>query len=702
MTNLAKWIWLPDERYPENQTCEISFMRDTGCASFCVAQFLRIYRFKKEISRVCLNTGGDTAFKLFLNGNYIENGPVCAGGDWIDIGKLPYYYTQRYEVAQSGNQLQFEALVQLGATACCDYSCGHGGFYLEGTVIFTDGSREHIGTDESWLCRLDRRYTSPLAYDESVLQDEFLNAVPDTTERSLRESEIPPLSTRIIKPCAENTVKVMPGESKVTQFYFKLVYAAYPIIETDGATKISVSWYEKPEQVDDANTYQLIFSGKSRFEALRFKSVGGVKIQIENTDNRPITVTFSARESYFPIEEQGSFSCSDEGLNRVYELCRHTLRICRQSIHLDSVTHQEMLACTGDYLIETKMTEFTYGDMRLSRLDVKRTADFLIANNGVLFHTTYSLLWVEMLYTVFEFTADIALLRYCVPALKLLFERFLEYTGENGLVERAPNYMFIDWLDIEGYTLHHPPKCLGQTALCMFYYNALKTAEKIYVELDMNFDADILRRRAESLKKSINDLLYDSNRGLYFDGLPTDNQVAQNNWLPANQNRKHFSRHSNVLAALYGVCNNAPELLVRALDASDLPDMQPYFMHYALSAIGKCGMFKEYGLPILERFKELEKECNRGLKEGWIAPAGYLFDYSHAWGGTPAYQLPLNFLGFRMIKPGFKEISLSPQLFGFESAEISMPSPYGMLRCKLHQGQPTVIDIPQKIKYKLC
>ena len=103
MINSAKWIWLPDERYPENQTCEISFMRDTGCASFCVAQFLRSYQFKKEISKVRLNTGGDTAFKLFLNGQHIENGPVCAGGDWIDIGKLPYYYTQRYEVAQSGN-----------------------------------------------------------------------------------------------------------------------------------------------------------------------------------------------------------------------------------------------------------------------------------------------------------------------------------------------------------------------------------------------------------------------------------------------------------------------------------------------------------------------------------------------------------------------------------------------------------------------
>lgn len=702
MKSSAKWIWLPAERYPENQTCELSFTRDTGSKSFCVAQFRRDYAFEKEISKVLLNTGGDTAFKLFLNGRHIENGPVCAGGDWIDIGKLPFYYTQRYEVAGSGKELRFEAFVQLGATACCDYSCGHGGFYLDGCVVFADGSKEFIGTDEGWLCRLDRRYTSPLVYDETVLRDEFSNAVPDMTERRLKEAEIPPLSTRLVKPEAGNTVTVMPHETETVRFDFKVVYAAYPIIETDGAARVSVLWYERPEQTNAANTFELVLSGRSCFEALRFKSVGGVKIRVENTDDRPITVAFSARESFYPIEEQGSFHCSDEGLDRVYELCRHTLRICRQSIHLDSVTHQEMLACTGDYLIETKMTALTFGDMRLSRLDVKRTADFLAANNGVMFHTTYSLLWVEMLYTVFEFTADTELLRYCLPALKLLFERFSEYTGENWLVERAPNYMFIDWLDIEGYSLHHQPKYLGQTAMCAFYYNALKTAVKIYDELDMGADAALLRQRAESLKKAMNSLLYDFEKGLYFDGLPTEDQTAPNDWLPENRNRKHFSRHANVLVSLYGICDDAPELLSRALDAADLADMQPYFMHYALSAIGKCGMFEKYGLPILERYKALEKECNRGLKEGWIAPADYPFDYSHAWGGTPAYQLPLNFLGLKMLKAGFKEISLSPRLFGLESAEISVPTPFGMLRCKLRRGQPAVIDVPSGIKFELC
>lgn len=569
---------------------------------------------------------------------------------------------------------------------------------MEADVRFKDGTAKKIGTDESWLCRLDSRYVSQLVYDDTVLQDDFVNAVCDCTARNLKAAEIPLLSNERITP-SDNTLCVLPGEIKTESFNFDSIYAAYISVETDGAAKISATWYERPEQINENDTYRLTFSGETRFETMRLKSVGGVRLTVENTSDKPVNINFSIVESHFPVTEQGNFTCSDDGLNRLYDLCRRTLKACRQTIHLDSITHQEMLACTGDYLVETKMTEFTFGDMRLARFDVKRTADWLVANNGVFFHTTYSLLWVEMLCEVYTFTGDDSLLEYCCPAMNILFERFAEYTGENGLVEKAPNYMFVDWIEVENFTLHHPPKYLGQSALCMFYYGALTTAVKIYSILGDNKMADILSHRAKALKKAVNTLLYDHDRGLYFDGMPTDNEIPSNDWLPENENRRHYSRHTNVLAALYDVCENPAELLSRALDAPDFPDMQPYFMHYTLSAIGKCGLFQKYGFPILERFKELEKECSLGLKEGWIAPADYSFDYSHGWGGTPAYQLPLNLLGFKMIKPGFKEISLSPQLFGLEFAEISMPTPYGPIHCNLRKGQSPVIIVPSEIKY---
>lgn len=695
---MGQWIWLPSDKYSQ-QECITSPHAGKSNDAFCIAEFRRKYSFDKGIDFLRLKTGGDTAFRLILNGEIIENGPVCVGGDFLCVGVAPYFYTQDYTVKVGGNELDFESFVQLGPSAICDFSCGHGGFFLVCEVHFTDGSISTVGTDESWLCRLDRRRPSPLVFDGSSASDEFVFAELDTTSRPLKKAEIPLMTERKVLPQGNNSVCVAPNESVTEKFIFDSIYAAYLCIDTSGAAEISAHWYELPEQENEEDTYKLKFGEKTSFTALRYKSVGGVTLEIKNSGTSPVTVAVSIRETFFPISTEGNFTSSDEGLNRVYSLCKKTLRICRQSIHLDSPKHQEPLACTGDYLIETMMTAFTYGDMRLARMDVKRTADWLVENNGGMFHTSYSLLWVEMLKAVYDFTADRELLEYCRPALDLLFERFSDYTGKNGLLERAPNYMFLDWLSAEGYSLHHPPKSLGQTALCMFYYGALGMGEDIYRTLGDLSESEQLHQRAEELRFAVNSLLYDSDRQMYIDGLSTPNEVPENEWLPKNFETKHFSKHSNVLAALYGICDEPKALLIRALDDNSLQDLQPYFMHFVLNAVAKCGLFEQYGLPILERYKELERECDKGLKEGWIAPPNYGFDHSHAWGGTPAYQLPCRFLGLKMIKPGFEEIELAPELFGLDFADISVPTPFGMLRCSMKRGKEPMLDVPSEIKY---
>ena len=94
--------------------------------------------------------------------------------------------------------------------------------------------------------------------------------------------------------------------------------------------------------------------------------------------------------------------------------------------------------------------------------------------------------------------------------------------------------------------------------------------------------------------------------------------------------------------------------------------------------------------------------CSKGLQEGWYKPEeGYSFDYSHAWGGTPAYQLPAHLLGLEILEPGWKHIRLVPRLFGLEWAEISVPTPFGMLYCRLEKDKDPVLSIPSEIKAEI-
>ena len=54
-----------------------------------------------------------------------------------------------------------------------------------------------------------------------------------------------------------------------------------------------------------------------------------------------------------------------------------------------------------------------------------------------------------------------------------------------------------------------------------------------------------------------------------------------------------------------------------------------------------------------------------------------------------------------MKKPGFREISLKPNLYGLDHAKIVMPTPYGDIRCIMEQGKEPVVEVPEGIGYTI-
>lgn len=700
---MSQWIWLDPQFEEAYQLCRPCAMdREEGKKDACryaVAEFRRSYAFDRPVESVSLRVSGDTVYRLYLNGALVGQGPVSAGGDFLCHRPMPRFFATRYELPVQGKNLEFFAQVRLSPVAMTEYSCGHGGLMAEAQVRFADGTVETLETDGSWQARRNERFVAPHVYDGTRFEGEWRPACPVPSVWNLADAPIPPLWEGDILPLKEAEVTVNPGETRAHTVLFDKIYAAYLLLDVSGACEIEAHIFELEGQSGD--TLKARFAGAERFRSLSMYSTGGYALTIQNQSGAPLTVKVRARMCCYPVEMEGSFHSSDPMLDKVYEVCKWTLQICRQTLHLDSPKHQEPLACTGDYYIESLMTAFTFGDMRLAELDVRRTADWLNANDGRMFHTTYSLIWVMMLYDVYQYSGNRALLYECAPALDKLLSRFARYLGDNGLIENAPDYMFVDWLVTEGYSMHHPPKALGQSCLNAFYHGALKTAEKIYALLERPDQAQACARQADALRKAFNALLYDPEKGLYFDGLTTPQEEIKP-YRPANVNLKHFSRHANVLSVLYGLCEGAQAetILRRALDSDTMQQVQPYFMHFVLDAVWKMGLFEEYGLKLLSMWKPLAAECDKGLKEGWFAPQeDYSFDHSHAWGGTPAYQLPARLLGFKMLKPGFEQIELSPRLYGLDWFKIIMPTPKGLLSVSLNKGEAPRISAPRGLNY---
>lgn len=704
MLKREQWIWLPKQEYPNEQACRFGVSDDKN--DYCVVSCKRAYSFKKAIKKIKLRFSGDTFFRLFCNGKYLATGPNSVGGDFLEtVLPRPNYYATELEVADDegfrNGKVNFYAIIRKSPVFICEFSKGHGGFFLQGEVLFEDGTKEYIVSDESWLIRKENSYITPCVYNENQEDYKYTNAERIPNRWLTETAPIPPRTEKEILPVNGKRILLFGNETKDVVLEFDKIYAGYIYVKSkkQGKIDISLSYYEREECIGNE---KLSLNGGEIYRGIDFHSMGKIIARLKNIAAFETIVEISFLATYYPVEVQAKTITSDSDLNKVLEVCAHSLQYCRQTHHLDSPKHCEPLACTGDYYIETLMTAFSFGDLRLSAFDVQRTAESIRYQDGRLFHTSYSLIWVLMLWDVYLYTGSKELLLDSEEALQALLTRFETYLGENGLIENPPDYMFVDWLYPDGISLHHPPKALGQTCLNMFYYGALQAAEKIYDEIGEEAQGKVCNAKKENLRKAIIDLLFDSDKGLFFEGLntPTAEKLLRH-FMPKNVEKRYYRKHANILAAYFGLFKKRQNIAILEKVMSDekLGTVQPYFMHFLLEAIYRNGLRDKYTINILEEWKAPIKEFSKGLPEGFYKPnEEYKFDYSHAWGGSPLYALPLALTGFEILKPNFQEIRLSPSLLGLQYAKVEIPTPYGMIEVIQEKGHAPIIKAPEKVK----
>ncbi len=706
---MAKWIWLPAALYPDRQRCRTTVLYDNGStAPYSVAIFTASYAFGRRITSVTLTITAETYFSLQLNDISLFQGPAWIGRDFLlneDIPDKAYAFQteimpETVPDLQSG-RLKFRVLVRMNPVRMFESSRGRGALFLDALVHFDDGSSTRLGTDGTWLVSLEQAYLAPGIYDGTKHADPPCRAEPVPGLCDPVIAPIPPCANSRITPPV-GALRMLPGETVRRRIVLDCVYAGNLCIacHSPGQVRVLADIFEVDEQ-EIIETDTVVLSGRDAYTSLELQSIGGFRITAENLSDEPAALEVSVLTSFYPTSVTAVTQTSDKDLNAVWLACRHALKYCRQTLHLDSPKHCEPMACTGDYWIETQMTLFTFGDMRLAAFDVRRTADMLVRHDGRMFHTTYSLLWVQMLYDVYRYTGEKQLLLDCLPAIRKLLCRFEGYVGENGLLETPPDYMFNDWLYVDGYSLHHPPKALGQTCLNLFWFGALKTAEEIWRRVGDTAEAEACMTRTTALHRAIFDQLWDPERRLFFEGLNTRTDASLlGEWMPANTKKRYYRMHANVLACFFGFfdrtgCRN---LLHRILHEEKLGEIQPYFQHFLLDAVVRNGLRETETLRLLESWKASLAICPKGLAEGFFKPeATYRFDHSHAWAGTPAYALPLAISGLRILEPGFRKIALSPSLLGLGWACVEIPTPLGMIRLNLQQGREAEIDIPPGI-----
>lgn len=626
----------------------------------------------------------DRSYRLWVNGRLASRGPDDIGMDYhrvqndrwlVDARDLaPYLVRGRNVVA-----------VEVFADPLIGWegSRGRGGFLFElraGDVV--------VRSDPSWKARPARHWSRERghwefdpadpaaaahdpAFDDSAWSPAV--ALPDRWQPRVL-SEIPPRAEIVWPPVAATAfpLDLRAGDGRVA-VRFGRVIPAYLGVDVEGGAGGTL-WIEPNEP--DAPGYHRRFAvrltgGRTVVEAPYMDSFSVVNLRVEGTA-APVRVHgLRACAVSQPVAYRGAFASSDPALNRLWEVCRWATQICLQTHHLDSPHHQEPISDPGDYWIASLVNYGAFLQPALTRQDARKYAGILRACRNQVFHTSYALLWLRMVVDCWDYTGDESLPRELAPEIFSVLDTFAGYRGRNGLISEAPNYMFLDWVDIAGFPGHHPPAVIGQGYLSAMFHRALDDGARV-----ARLVGDTARaRRCDTLRAALADAfereLWVPERGLYRDGKPFQTSVPPGQWLPADREIETFTAHVNILAVWSGIAprHRWASVLAKALDGPDYT-CQPYFLHFVFDALEAAGLFEARAMGQLRRWKVVEETGS--LREMWTTG-----DLSHSWGATPLHQCMTRILGVRPSAPGFARAEIAPTPCGLAWARGKVPTPHG-------------------------
>lgn len=98
MDKTAKYIWLPDEIYPEVQLSYQTVDDKKDGIEFCLAEFKKEFELPASVIKCRIHIFGDSKFRLIFNGKFIGQGPANNGGDFSDSKALTKCYYSTYSL----------------------------------------------------------------------------------------------------------------------------------------------------------------------------------------------------------------------------------------------------------------------------------------------------------------------------------------------------------------------------------------------------------------------------------------------------------------------------------------------------------------------------------------------------------------------------------------------------------------------------
>jgi len=393
--------------------------------------------------------------------------------------------------------------------------------------------------------------------------------------------------------------------------------------------------------------------------------------------NRPAAVQIGAIRTLFatyPAEFRGSFQCSDDRLNRIWQVGRHTLLCCMEDTFTDCPTYEQTY-WVGDARNEALVCYAAFGEWALAQRCAQLPAESLyrsplpesqVPSSWQNILTAWSLLWIFMIEEYGWYSDDLQTVRDLYPAVKQTLLACRERCDNPwGLLQIEAWNMF-DWAGMDS---EHAINAHNN----LFLAEAFRRAGRMAKSLGIADEQQWHDWRAE-LIDNINRHLWSNKAGCYVDSIHADGAPSTT-----------ISQQTNTLALLYSA---VPQEHVEALQqlVSKPPDFMvrfgsPFAVFFLLEELAHQDRQADILWWIRDRWGFM---LDAGATTFWETFPGFEKDvptrsHCHAWSAAPTYFLSRYQLGVSPAEPGFKAVHIAPQPVDLTWARGDVPTPAGTI-----------------------
>jgi len=232
------------------------------------------------------------------------------------------------------------------------------------------------------------------------------------------------------------------------------------------------------------------------------------------------------------VSHSGSFRCSDDEINKIWEVAAYTMDLTTREFFMDGIK-RDRWTWSGDAIQSYLMNYY----LRFDTECVKRTIRQLRGKDPVTAHVNtimdYTFYWFKSVLDYYQYTADLDFVREMWPRMVTLMDYVEGRLNAEGMAEGQPDdWIFVDWVD---FPMHkHGTLCFEQ----ILFMKAMETMAVCAKLLGIKTG---YRVKSEELRNKIKQTFWSYEQKAYFHAIE-DGKM-----------NKQITKFPNMFAILYGL-----------------------------------------------------------------------------------------------------------------------------------------------------